>query len=279
MNRYRNLILVAGGAGVTPYLAIIHDLLKRHQLQQEGLPTNVQLIWCVRRRSELATLRTIKPWHIYPRYGYQQSKGLALNIQAYVTGAAETGGQDEVPMVEMSATQIRSLGASVSPQKGVGSHKGISTINSYQNLWMIALILASMTGFVLMSALFYNYVTSPKLLPKGRRNYNTAMETLLHFVSMFVGIVICGGAVIFFWISSESRFRGVSGSYRQESKIADLEENDESTLLDSCIITEGSRPQFQGQLVHLLSHSCSRACKQYNLMSFLFEIAKEKDFN
>lgn len=250
--RYRNLILVAGGAGVTPYLAIIHDLLKRYQLQQDGLPTNVRLIWCVRRRSELATLRTIKPSQIHPRYGYQQSKGLALNIQAYVTGEAEIGGQDEVPMEEMSGAQNRSLGANDSPQNGVSSHKGMSTINSYQNLWMIALILASMTGFVLMSALFYNYVTAPKLQPPGKY-YNTAKETVLHFISLFVGIVICGGTIIFFWIWSESRSRGTSGSYKQESKVADLEGNDESTLLDTCIVTEGCRPQFQGQYHHFLT--------------------------
>ncbi|KAG0625701.1 hypothetical protein M758_2G074700 [Ceratodon purpureus] len=259
--RYRNLILVAGGAGVTPYLAMIHDLLKRHQLQQEGLPTNVQLIWCVRRRSELATLQTIIPSHIYPGYGYQQSTGFALNIQAYVTGEAATGGQDEVPMIEMSRTKIiRNLGTIDSPQKGViCNHKGISTINSYQNLWMIALILASMTGFVLVSALFYNYVTAPKLQPKGQK-YNMAMETLLHFVSLFVGIVICGGSVIFFWISTESSSRTASESsagYGSESKIADLEGNEVSTLLDSCIVTEGSRPQFKGH-----SYSSSLVCRQ-----------------
>lgn len=234
---------------MTPFLAILHDLLKRHQLQQGDLPTNVQLIWCVRRKSELATLRTIRPSHIYPSYGNQQSKGLALNIQAYVTGEAETGGQDEVLTVEMSGSQIRNLGASENPRKGVTNHKGLSTIISYQNLWMIALILASMTGFVLMSALFYNCVTAPNLQPKGKK-YSTAMESVLHLISMSVGIVICGGAVIFIWISSESRkSRGASrssGAYGQESKIADLEGNDESTLLDSCIVTEGRRPQFQG---------------------------------
>ena len=244
---------------MTPYLAIIRDLLKRHELQQEGLPTNVQLIWCVRRRSELATLRTIIPSHIHPSYGYHPSKGLTLNVQGYVTKEAETGGQDEVPMMEMSGTEVRNLGSNESPQNAVSNHKGISTINSYQNLWMIALIMASATGFVLMSALFYNYVTAPKLQPTGKY-YNSAMESLLHFVSLFVGIVICGGTVIVVWISSNSRrFRRTSGSLNvcaQESTIADLEGIDESTLLDSCIVTEGSRPQFQGHYYFLTLVMC-----------------------
>ena len=241
---------------MTPYLAIIRDLLKRHELQQEGLPTNVQLIWCVRRRSELATLSTIIPSHIHPSYGYHPSKGLTLNVQGYVTKEAETGGQDEVPMMEMSGTEIRNLGSNIeSPQNAVSNHKGISTINSYQNLWMIALIMASATGFVLMSALFYNYVTAPKLQPEGKY-YNTAMESLLHFVSLFVGIVICGGTVIVVWISSNSSSRRTSGSYGQESTFADLEGIDESTLLDSCIVTEGSRPQFQGHYYFLTLVMC-----------------------
>lgn len=244
MNRYRNLILVAGGAGVTPFMAIIQDILKRHSLQQEGLPTSVQLIWCVRGRAELATLRTIKPWKIYPRYDYHQPKSFRLDVQAYVTGEAKTGGQAELPMVEMSRADIRDLGGYESPQKGAANRNGISTINSYQNLLMIALILASMTGFVLMSALFYHYVTDPKFQPKGKR-FNTSVETILHFVSLFGGIVICGGSVIFIWMSST--LSGVaSGGSGQESKMADLEGNNENTLLDSCIITEGRRPQFGG---------------------------------
>lgn len=246
--RYRNLILVAGGAGVTPFMAIVEDLLKRHSLQQEGLPTNAQLIWCVRGKAELATLGTIKPGQIYPGYGHQQSKSFKLALRAYVTGEPKVGGMAESPPVQMSGAEIHVVTGNERPQKGAANRNGISTINSYQNLWMIALILATTTGFVLISALFYHYVTDPRLQPTGK-TFNTSVETILHFVSLFVAIVICGGSVIFFWVSStllgSSSSSSSSSEHKQESKVADLEGNDNSSLLDSSVITEGSRPQFK----------------------------------
>lgn len=245
--RYKNLVLVAGGAGVTPFLAIIQDLLKRHELQQEGLPTNIHLIWCVRRRSELATLRTIKPSQIYPRFAYKQdgaNGGLTLNVQAFVTGEAMAG---ELPPTETQTLEFSAADQFPdSPQKGeVG--RGISVVNSHQNLWMIALIVTSLTGFVLMHALIYNYVTSPKFLSKGEK-LSTAKESVLHLACLFVGIVLCGGAVLFFWDSSVNRARSAS-SYGQEAnkmgQLRDVEGNGASDLLDSCIVSEGSRPRFE----------------------------------
>jgi predicted ferric reductase len=275
--RYRNLMLVAGGAGITPFMAIVQDILKRHSKNQEGLPTTVNLIWCVRSRGELATLNTIKPGELL---GYDQSKqsNFRLNVHAYVTGEAKA----ELPMVDMSKTELIMSGYE-SPQKGDSKRRGISTINSFQNLWMIALILASMTGFVLMSALIYHYVTNPKFLAKGER-YNTSVETILHFFSLFVGIVVCGGSVIFFWMASS--YSGAQ-SEPENTKMADLEGNDESTLLDSTVITEGSRPKFQelfseyaenhdGQEVGVLvcgpeglQESVAEACRSRNFASFM----------
>lgn len=242
--RYKNLILVAGGAGVTPFLAIIQDLLKRHQLLQDGVPTNVQLVWCVRRKAELTTLKTIKPAPIYPGYSYNgtsKAGSLNLTIQAYVTGEAIAG--------EILPTETRTTTTHAFPdssQKGGKNYNGISTVNSFQNLWMIALIVASMTGFVLTHALLYNYVSSPKFLKKGEQ-FPTAEEGVLHFVSLFVGIVICGGSVIFFWINStRNSGKGTSDNDGNMTQLRDLEGNDVSDLLDNCIVTEGKRPQFEG---------------------------------
>ena len=113
---------------------------------------------------------------------------------------------------------------------------------------MIALIVASLTGFVLMHALIYNYVTSPKFLSKGEK-LSTAKEGVLHLVCLFVGIVLCGGAVLFFWGSSVNRARSAP-SYGQEAnkmgQLRDVEGNGASDLLDSCIVSEGSRPRFEG---------------------------------
>lgn len=244
MCRYKNLVLVAGGAGVTPFLAVIQDLLKRHHLLQDHLPTNVHLIWCTRRREELTTLKTIKPADIYPNYTYRGT--LNLTIQAYITGDPIAG---EILPTEPTGTEEPYPTTPTfpdSPQKeGNKRRNGMTTVNSVQNLWMIALIVASMTGFVLMHALLYNYVSSPKFLKKGEK-FSTAEESVLHFVSLFVGIVVCGGSVIFFWIASTRAGRGRELQGVKMEQLRDVEGNGVSDLLESCVVTEGKRPRFAG---------------------------------
>lgn len=62
----------------------------------------------------------------------------------------------------------------------------LSARQAFRTGKVIALIVASMTGFVLMHALFYNYVSSPKFVSKGER-FSTALETVLHLVC-----IVCG---------------------------------------------------------------------------------------
>jgi NAD(P)H-flavin reductase len=53
---YETLILVAGGIGVSPFVAILRDLLHRYQRDQPNLPSDVTLIWAVQKSEELQLL-------------------------------------------------------------------------------------------------------------------------------------------------------------------------------------------------------------------------------
>lgn len=90
-----------------------------------------------------------------------------------------------------------------------------------------------------MLVLFYYYVIDLKFQLKGKR-FNIFVEIIFYFVSLFGGIVICGGSVIFIWMFS-MLFGVVLGGLGQEFKMVDLEGNNENILLDSCIIIEGRR--------------------------------------
>ena len=253
-------MLVAGGVGITPYLAIIKELLKRHQLKQDGLPTHVQLIWCVRRSSELSTLLDICPAKICPNLAAagEEFKCLTIDVAVYVTGE-DSSIISNIPNVlafqePSSAAQIT---CNAMPLRVEATCLAPTTSN--QNMFILTVILASVSGFILMSGLFHVYIVTPHNSPEDP--YSTALDVLMFFISMFVGIALCGGAVVLCWSPSWSSV-GLSTSsssivstdistVQDFSKSIDsilLEEIPQETLLDMSTIVQGTRPNFQGML-------------------------------
>lgn len=256
-DRYKNLILVAGGVGVTPYLAILRDLLKRHESGEEGLPTNVQLIWCVRRSPELATLGAIQPNKIYSSYGCEDlNPRLAIDVNAYITGEPEQP-KDHITSSTTKSEVYSSANFEEHSASATSSVKPMAALSSNDNLWVLAVIVASLAGFVLVSGLFHQYVFNPNDKPKEGKPFSRPLEVFWFFVSMVIGIVVCGGAVILLWIATKvggTSNGGINNIQTSDDdlkmhQVADLEgNNEEESLLDrNCVITEGCRPNFQGQ--------------------------------
>ncbi|KAF2317255.1 hypothetical protein GH714_019099 [Hevea brasiliensis] len=79
--KYENLILVAGGIGISPFLAILSDILHRINEGRPCLPKNVLVIWAVKKSNELPLLSTINMESICPYF----SDKLNLEICIYVT--------------------------------------------------------------------------------------------------------------------------------------------------------------------------------------------------
>lgn len=74
---------------------------------------------------------------------------------------------------------------------------------------------------------------------------------------MFLGIVVCGGAVMFAWMKLRGRTAGGSReAIENGTNLADIEGNNAS-LLHQALITEGSRPNLAGNqftIISTLSH-------------------------
>ncbi|KAG0625705.1 hypothetical protein M758_2G075000 [Ceratodon purpureus] len=255
--RYKNLMLVAGGAGITPFLAILNDLLKRHELKQEKLPVCVQVIWCVRSISELSTLRDIRPAQICPRLADGDPNSLNLEVEVFVTrdDAICDFTQFDSKILEFEDT-CTNKGDAASKADSVSSNDTVSSLHptaSSQNLLMAAIILSSVAGFVLMSGLFNLYVYTPRNSPQSP--FPLALDVFLFFISTGVGIVVSGGAVLLLWNPAWSYISPnpatlpqtptnntrAEDSTKPESK--DIEAQP-ATLMDMCKVTKGSRPQF-----------------------------------
>ena len=80
-SRYENLILVAGGIGISPFLAILSDILHRTREGKPCLPRNILIVWAVKRSNELPLLSSNEMELICPFF----SDKLSLEIHIFVT--------------------------------------------------------------------------------------------------------------------------------------------------------------------------------------------------
>ena len=264
--RYKTLVLVAGGVGITPFIAVLRDLLCRHRQENDSnqhLPSKVHLIWCVRNASELQTLESLSPSLLFPDYATGK---LNIDVKAYITQ----------PKLTSSKTVDRITSTEIFPTSKTMSTRGEVSDVRNSNLWFAAIIAAAATGTMLFHGIFHLYVVRPNhhtiapffyehgtphavLGPQGKPFPTWATVSLL-FISMFLGIVVCGGAVMFAWMRLRGRTAGGSSeAIESGTNLADIEGNNAS-LLHQALITEGSRPNLAGNqfsIISTLSHPSS----------------------
>lgn len=253
--RYKTLVLVAGGIGITPFIAVLRDLLCRHRQENDSnqhLPSKVHLIWCVRSASELQTLESLSPSLLFPDYATGK---LNIDVKAYITQ----------PKLTSSKTLDRITSTEIFPTSKTMSTRGEVSDVRNSNLWFAAIIAAAATGTMLFHGIFHLYVVRPNhhtiapffyehgsphavLGPQGKPFPTWATVSLL-FISMFLGIVVCGGAVMFAWMRLRGRTAGGSSeAIESGTNLADIEGNNAS-LLHQALITEGSRPNLAGKSI------------------------------
>lgn len=84
-NRYENLILVAGGIGISPFIAIMRDILHRVKERKSCLPKDILIVWSVKKSVELSLLSKIDATSISASF----PKVLNVEVQTYVTQEIE----------------------------------------------------------------------------------------------------------------------------------------------------------------------------------------------
>jgi hypothetical protein len=94
--RYENLILVAGGIGISPFLAILSDIIHRIEQGMPCAPKNVLVLWSVKKSTELSLLSAVDAQSI----SSSVSEKLHLDIQAFVTQ------ESEPPLVRTSTSLL-----------------------------------------------------------------------------------------------------------------------------------------------------------------------------
>jgi hypothetical protein len=225
-------VLVSGGIGVTPILAILRDILARYKnLQIKGaaastssLPVSITIYHCVRTPAELSVLNSVDPNRILP--GYEAATGLSIKLHAYITSKnrgdyspeqlqiLDSQGIGEDAIIDISSFRSSSSSSSSSspsplPLKlqpiGIGDGAAdpapgsVSSIGpTGDNTWVARTTVASILGYLLLTG-FANQVIVKVYNGLAVPNYNRAH---LVVASMLLGVGLFGGFVVLLWARS-----------------------------------------------------------------------------
>jgi hypothetical protein len=182
---YENLILVAGGIGISPFLAILSDIIHRIEQGVPCAPKNVLVLWSVKKSTELSLLSAVDAQSISSSI----SDRLHLNIQAFVTQESEPSLEDGIVEGDQKVPGIFvKNGAAMSGLVGTGD-----------NFWAAMYFAASTLGGVLAYALVQVYYV------KHFNVYAWWHLGLLLLLCMAAGVSLPGGLVVLLWHLSDKR--------------------------------------------------------------------------
>lgn len=144
--KYSKLILVAGGSGISAFLAILSDILNRINNGEACISSNVLIIWAVRSSSEVSLLSTVDMESICPSY----SDKLNVEIEIFVTRESEPLLEEGKVEGAMRCSSVGSRGQAMSVLCGTGS-----------KVWAGVYVIASSVGFVAIWGLLEMYYLQP----------------------------------------------------------------------------------------------------------------------
>ncbi|CAL9126214.1 unnamed protein product, partial [Musa textilis] len=203
---YENLILVAGGIGISPFFAIISDICRRINEGKPCVPKNVLIIWAVKKSKELSLLSVLNDQAI----SSSCFNSLQLDILACVTQ------ESEAPLVDarfqhvcssnllgipLSSTSLLQEEGILNADENSKSSSLFTTTGSRMsclvgtgnNVWSGIYFAVSTFGFVLLYGLVEAYYIVPSAISAWW------YRGLLFTICMVASVVILGGAVVFFW--------------------------------------------------------------------------------
>ncbi|MCO5551016.1 hypothetical protein L7F22_004511 [Adiantum nelumboides] len=192
--KYKVLVLIGGGIGVTPILAIVSDVLHRKRLGEENLPDSIYIYHCVRTPEELCVLNSVDPNSIVPEY---EKRGLRIHVCAFVTSQSINHMDRWKHVSEQTEAELSKRQALLSPTLHPSGPKrqGVSNISSKgEPLWVACTMIASILGYYILWGL--SNILIIRKTESSFPNYNRAHLVL---ASMVLGTTIFGGMIVLAW--------------------------------------------------------------------------------
>ncbi|KAM5574161.1 hypothetical protein ABKV19_013583 [Rosa sericea] len=222
---YENLILVAGGIGISPFLAILSDILHSVHQGKPCLPRNILIVWAVKKSDELPLLSTIDMESTCPSFSNK------LNLQTHIYVTRESGPPLEEGKVESTVE------SSLCPMsKGCGMSVLVGTGH---NIWSGLYVISSIVGFVILIGLLDILYINPF-------DISTSWYKGLLFVAcMVASVFIFGGFVVGLWHLWDRRMSAKEQIKEAEHiKTVAHSDLDQRSLANFTRIHYGARPDF-----------------------------------
>ncbi|KAH7404965.1 hypothetical protein KP509_15G051300 [Ceratopteris richardii] len=210
--RYNTVVLIGGGIGVTPLLAILSDVLHRTRATQMNASQtrSIHLYHCIRKVEELCVLNSVNPNDICPEY---EKLGLRICVSVYVTNSSSTTGckDREIDLKtanylsakndrnETERTEDENCISAVTIHANRSVNSPVETISTVgpkgKSSWVAATMLASIAGFYISWGLSNVYIVK-NIRNNFPTNYNRA-----HIVigCIIFGTFLLGGPVVMLW--------------------------------------------------------------------------------
>lgn len=228
---YENLILVAGGIGISPFLAILSDILHRISEGKPCLPRKVLIVWAIKRSDELPLLSTVDMESICPSF----PEKLNLEIDIYVTRESEPQLEEGVVGKQMTTSICPvTKGCDMSVLVGTGD-----------NIWSGLYVISSTAGLFILSGLLDMLYLKPYSITSWW------YRGLLFTGCMVVSVLVFGGVVIGLWHLLGQR---IPHDQDEKMKVHEAHNNEtdgankdslQKTLTHLSEIHYGSRPDFK----------------------------------
>ncbi|TXG53524.1 hypothetical protein EZV62_018780 [Acer yangbiense] len=230
---YESLILVAGGIGISPFLAILSDVLHRIREGKPCLPRNILIVWAVKNSKELPLLLDLDMESICPFF----SNKLNIETCIYVTRESE-------PPLEEGRLD-KAVNSTVCPLSiGCGMSVLVGTGN---NIWSGLYVISSTVGFIISMALLNIFYVKPFGVSSWW------YKGLLFTICMVCSVLIFGGPVIGLWHLWERRTCASDENEDDKIKVdrahnngsIDHKDPNQKNQKSSTAILYGTRPEFK----------------------------------
>ncbi|XP_077250610.1 ferric reduction oxidase 6-like isoform X2 [Tasmannia lanceolata] len=230
---YENLILVAGGIGISPFLAILKDILYRLRENKPCVPKKVLVIWAVKKYEDLSLLSMLDAKSICPSFHDK----LHLEIQTYVT-------QESEPVLE-DGKLCESVGCSSFPMTNGSSMS--SLVGTGNNIWSGVYFISSTIGFIICLGLMEAFYITPFHVTRWW------FKGLLFIICMIASVFLFGGFVVILWHYWERKVLSREKYMNGDDKSRSTQYNEPKKQLVACqpnlasssSTQYGYRPDFQ----------------------------------
>ncbi|KAJ3706899.1 hypothetical protein LUZ61_010604 [Rhynchospora tenuis] len=171
--RYKSLVLISGGSGITPFISIIREFI--HQSNTLNTPTpNLHLICAFKNSMDLSMLDLLLP----VSGNVSDLSRLNLQIEVYVTREKEAPINDAQTMIRTICFKPNPSQMPISPVLGPNSW-----------LCLAVIVSSSFIAFLLLIGILQRFYIYPIEKNTGKI-YSLSSRTVLNFLFMCLSIVV-----------------------------------------------------------------------------------------